>query len=145
MRGIAERAEVRIMRSFDAHRPAYAHQPVELLHRLDHVIHVLNDMDRRQPVERPVGEGIGKTIEIGQHVGAAGGIPVEPDRSGLLVNPAADVEYLHPLVAVFRHSSSVSTAKSHWSRVTIRGGHSRIVVSPAPSTSSPRSNAALIT
>jgi len=80
-------------------------------------------------------------VEVGENVGAAVGIPVEPDGSGLLVNPAADVEDLQRALAVFRHSSKVSSAKSHWSRVITSGGHNRIVLSPAPSTSNPRSNA----
>src|SRR5206468_1880331 len=140
----AERAEVGVMRRLDAHRPALAHQAMELLHGANHVVDMLDYVNRRQPIERAVGERVRKAIEVGQNVGEARGIPVEPDRPGLLVNPAADVEDSHSrVVAAVRHSSRVSRAKSHWSRVTTSGGQRRIVLSPAPSTSTPRSNAML--
>ena len=62
-----------------------------------------------QAVEGTVGERIGEAVEIGQDVGAAGGIAVDSDGAGLLVNPAADVEHPHRFaIACFRHSSSVS-------------------------------------
>src|ERR1039458_1059937 len=134
--GVAERAEMVVVRRLDAHRAARAHQAVKLLHGAHHVVDVLDYVDGRQPVERAVGERVRKTVQVRQDVGAAGGIPVDTDGAGLLVNAAADVESLYP-----RHSSSVSMAKSHWSRVTTSGGHSRMVLSPAPSNSKPRSNA----
>src|SRR5205807_5956651 len=93
MSGVAERAEVRIMRGLQTHRAAGADQAMELLHGADHVVDMFDDVDRGQPIEGTVREGIGKAIEIGEYVGAAVGIPVQPDAAGLLVNPAADVEY----------------------------------------------------
>ena len=75
---------------------------------------MLDHVDGGETVERTVGEWVRKTIEIGQNIGAAGGIPVESNRPWLLVNPAADVEDHHSRVlAVLRHSSRVSSAKSH--------------------------------
>src|ERR1035437_1072700 len=134
--GIAARAEIGVVRRLDAHRAARAHQAVKLLRGAHHVGDVLDHVDGRQPVERAVGERVGEPVQVRQDVGAAGGIPVDTDGARLLVNAAADVESLH-----LRHSSSVSMAKSHWPRVTTSGGHSRMAVSPAPSTSKPRSNA----
>src|ERR1039457_2282 len=134
--GVAERAEIGVVRRLDAHRAARAHQPVKLLHGAHHVVDVFDDMDGRQPVERAVGERVRKTVQVRQDVGAAGGVAVDTDGAGLLVKAAADVEDSH-----LRYSSSVSMAKSHWSRVTTSGGHSRMLLSPAPSTSRPRSNA----
>src|SRR3954451_9675832 len=99
---------------------------MKLLHGADHVIHMFDDVNRRETVERTIGEGIRKAVEIGEDVGAAVGIPVEPDGSGLLVDPAADVENLH--ITSRRHASRVSSAKSHWSRVTMSGGQRRIVL-----------------
>ena len=91
MRRIAKRAEVRVVRSLNPDSAPGSNQPVKLLHGADYVVYVLDHMDRGQPVERTVGERVGKAIEVGQDVGAAVGIPVEPNGSGLLVNPAADV------------------------------------------------------
>src|SRR5262245_19965171 len=139
MSWIAEGAEVRIVRRLDPHRAPAAHQPVKFLHAADHVVDVLDHMDRRQPVERTVGEGVRKAVQVRQDIGAARGIPVQPDRSGLFMNPAADVK--NSQAASRRHDSRVSSAKSHWSRVTINGGHSRSVLSPAPRISRPRRKA----
>ena len=44
-----------------------------------------------------------------------------------------------PLAAVFRQSSSVSRAKSAWSRVITNGGDRRITLVLAPSSRTPRS------
>src|SRR5579883_3498032 len=62
VRGVAEGAEIRVMRRFQAHRPALPHQPVKLLHGADDVVHMLDDVDRRQPVERAVGERVRKAV-----------------------------------------------------------------------------------
>src|SRR5579883_3243645 len=135
------------MRSFDAYRAPAPHQAVKLLHGAHHIVQVLDYMDRRQAVERAVGKRVRVPVEVREDVGAAGGIAIDSDGTGLLVNPAADVEYPHPFsmaaseAACARHSSSVVAANSHWSRVTTRGGHSRMVESPAPSTRRPRWNA----
>ena len=43
-------------------------------------------------VEGAVGERIGEAVQVGEHVGAAGGIAVDADGAGLLVDAAADVE-----------------------------------------------------
>jgi len=74
-------------------------------------------VDRGQSIKRTIGERIRESVEIGQDVGAAGGIPVQPDRSGLLVNPAADVQDPQ-LLAVLRHSSRVSSANQSASDAT---------------------------
>src|SRR5450755_1499564 len=144
--GIAEGAEIGVMRRLQAHGAARAHQAVELLHGADHVAHVLDGVDGRQPVERTVGERVGKAVEVRQHVGTAGGIAVDSDGAGLLVNPAAHVQRPHAsAITCFRHASRVSSAKSHWSRVITKGGQRRSVLSPAPSTRSPRSKASVTT
>src|ERR1035437_6721035 len=138
--GVAERAEIGVVRGLQAHGAAGPHQAVELLHCAHDVADVFDHVDRRQPVERAVGERIGKAVDAQQDFGAAGGIAVDSDGSGLLVNSAADVERPHASeTTCFRHASRVSSAKSHWSRVITNGGQSRSVLSPAPSTRSPRS------
>src|SRR5262249_8488809 len=111
---VAKGTEVSIVGSFDAHRTAGPHQAVKLLHGANYIFNVLDDMYRSEAIEGAIGERIRKTVEVGQNIGAAGGIPVDSDGTGLLVNPAADVENSHPFsIASFRHCSSVSTAKSH--------------------------------
>ncbi len=92
MGGVAEGAEIGVVRGLEAHGAAGAHQAVELLHGADHVVHVLDDVDGGEAVEGAVGEGVGETVEVGEHVGAAGGIAVDADGAGLFVDPAADVE-----------------------------------------------------
>src|SRR5262245_23300296 len=116
--GIAERAEIGIVRSLDPDCAARFGQAMEFLHGADDVGYVLDHVDRHDPVEGAVGERIGEAIEIAENVGLAGGIAIDADRAGSLPDPAADVENSH----VFRHSSKVSRAKSHWSRVITRGG-----------------------
>jgi len=89
--GIAERAEIGIVWRFDPHTSPRADQAMKLLHRLDHVGHVLDHVDRAQLVERAIRERIGETVEIADHVGFAGEIPVDPDGTGILADTAADV------------------------------------------------------
>src|SRR6266436_4843170 len=118
------------MRGLDAHRAAGARQAVEFLHGRDHVVHVLDHMDRQHAVEAVIAERI------------RGAVAVDADGAGPLVDAAADIQRFYTSwIAIFRHSSSTSTAKAAWSRVITSGGHSRIEFSPAPSTSRPRSNA----
>src|SRR4029077_16817192 len=93
-----------------------------------------------------VGERIGGAVEVAKDVGAAHRIPVNTDRARLVVHAADDVYNSQcARIAVFRHSSSTSTAKPAWSRVMTSGGQSRIEFSPAPRTSRPRAKATLST
>src|SRR5690348_6075088 len=118
MGGIAEGAEVGVVRGFDADGAARADQAMEFLHGADDIVHMLDDVNGGEAVEGAVGERIGEAIEVDENVGAAGGIPVDSNGTGLLMNPAADVEDSHPCcVASRRHCSNVWIAKSHWSRV----------------------------
>jgi hypothetical protein len=52
---------------------------------------MFDHVDSQQAVEGIAGERVWQAVEIAQDVGSAGGIPVDPDGPGLLVNPAADV------------------------------------------------------
>src|SRR4051794_28576997 len=89
---VAEGAEVSVMRRLEADGAAGAHEAMELFHGADHVVHMFNDVDGGEAIEGTVGEGVRKPVELDEHVGAAGGIPVYSNGTGLLVNPAADVE-----------------------------------------------------
>src|SRR5437016_4423344 len=109
MRGVAEGAEVGVMRSYQVNGAAGAHQAVEFLHGANHVVEMFNHMDGGEPVKATVGERIGKAVEIGQNIRAAGGVAIKADGAGLLVNAAAHIEQLHPCAtACCKHVSSVS-------------------------------------
>src|SRR5579862_8025279 len=130
------------MRRLDMNDPARADDAVELLDGSDYVGKMLDDMNGAQLIEGVIAERIRQPVELAQHIGAAGGIPVDTNRSGKFVDPAADVEdsQFSRLIRL-RHSSRMSMAKSAWSRVMVSGGLSRIVFSPAPRISSPFSKA----
>src|SRR5262249_51940624 len=68
VRRVAEGAEVGVMRRLDADGPARPHQAVELLHGADDVGNMLDYVNRAQVVERIIGEGIGDSIEVAEHV-----------------------------------------------------------------------------
>ena len=115
--GIAEGAEIGVVRSFDAHRAARPHKAVELLHGGDDIRHVFDHVDGQQAVEAIVSKRVRKAVQIAKDVGAARGVPVDPDGSGLLVNPAADVQYSQSSrIGRAGHSSRVSDVKSRLSR-----------------------------
>src|SRR5262245_37062727 len=105
MGGIAERTEVGVVRGFDPHRAAGADEPMELLHRADHVGQVFDHVDGGDAIERAVAERVREAVEIGEDVGAARGIAVEAESARLLVNPAADVEDSQAVWAVSPHFS----------------------------------------
>src|SRR5277367_4520798 len=110
---------------------------MEFLHGGDHVGHVLDHVDGAQLVERVIAERIGKAIEVDKNVGAGARVAIDSDRTRVLVDSAADVEgQARPMFS--RHSSSVSMAKSAWSRVRTSGGQRRMLLGPAPRTSRPR-------
>ena len=81
MGGIAEGAEVGVMRRDDEHFAAGAQQAVEFLHGPDHVGDVLDHMNGLQLIEGRVAEGIGKTVEVAEDIGAGGGVAVDADGS----------------------------------------------------------------
>ncbi len=114
MRGVAERAEVGIVRSGDEDASAIPQQAMELLHGTDHVGHVLDNVDGPDFVEGVIAERVRKVVEIAKDVGARSGNAVDADRAGIFVNPTPNVENsrLQRRGRAFRHPSSVSTAKS---------------------------------
>src|SRR5579862_2258199 len=112
MRGIAERAEVGVMRRGNEQPAAASEHAMELLHGADHVRHVLDHMNSVQLGEGTVAKRVRKTVEIAKHVGACIRIAIHADGARVLVDAAADVENPGGYATSFRHSSSVSTAKS---------------------------------
>ena len=156
MRRVAKGAVVGVMRRHD-HRPAARRQQaVKLLQSPDHVRNVLDDMDCPHFAKRTIPEGERELVEVRNHIGARVFIAIEADRTWIFVDSAADIQdRKHPWRARLRrfrmrgaycsrdcrHCSSVSIAKSAWSRVITRGGHNRILFCPAPRISSPRSKA----
>jgi len=80
------------MRGDDEDPTSRGQQPMEFFHGPQHIGDVLNHVDRPHAVERAVPKWIREAIQIAQHVGAAGGIPVNADRAAVFVNAAADVQ-----------------------------------------------------
>src|ERR1017187_10045133 len=96
MRGVAEGAEVGVMRGNDIYLAACANQAVKLLHGADHVGNVLDHMNGLEGVEGRIAKRVRKPVELAQHVGAAGRVAVYADRALSLVDPATDVKHPHP-------------------------------------------------
>ena len=93
--GVAEAAEVGVVRRFDAHRAAGREQAVELLHGAHDVGDVLDYVHGADLVEAFVAQRPREVIEIGHDVGARGRITIDADRAGILVYAAAGVENAH--------------------------------------------------
>src|SRR5208282_5808622 len=112
MSGVAERAEVGVVRRDDQNPAARADQAMKLLHGADDVGNVLDDVHGAQGLEGTVAERVGEPVQVAQNVGAATGIAIDADRARIFVDATADVESPCRGHIDFRHSSSVSTAKS---------------------------------
>lgn len=114
VRGIAERAEVGVVRRRDVHRSAGLQQPVELFDGADHVGDMLDDVDRADVIEALIAERVREPVYIHDRVRRRARNPIDADRAGILVYPATDVEdaLSRSCTRILRHSSSVSTAKS---------------------------------
>ena len=88
---------------------------MELLHGANHVGNVLDHMHRAQLTEGAVAKWVRKTVQVAQHVGAGVRVAIHADGAGIFVDAASDVENAlggGAYTASFKHSSSVSTAKS---------------------------------
>src|ERR1035441_5724630 len=102
---------------------ARPHQAVEFFHGGHDIRHVFDRVNGQQPVEAIVSKRVRKAVQIAKDVGAARGIPVDPDGSGLFVNPAADVQYSQSSrIGRAGHSSRISDAKSRLSRAMSKAG-----------------------
>src|SRR5277367_6259083 len=95
MGGVAEGAEIGVMRGHDKDFPAGTHQAVKLFHAADNIRNVLDDVDCLKGVEGAVAERVGEAVKVAQDVGATGRISIDADGACLLVDPAADVEDSH--------------------------------------------------
>ena len=90
--GVAERAEIRIMRRNNEDAPSGADQPVKFLHCADYVGDVLDDMDRAQLIESSVAKRVRKTVEVADDVSMGIGIQIDSNSARVLVDSTADVE-----------------------------------------------------
>ena len=139
---VAERAEVRVMGCGDEDAAARGQQAVEFFHGPDDIGNMLDDVDGAHLPKRIVAEGEREMVQVADDVGFGVGVAVEPDRTRVFVDSAADVENgqlvkragdVRGLLqrcycsSALRHSSSVSTAKSAWSRVMTNGGQRRML------------------
>src|ERR1700730_11954305 len=95
MGGIAEGAEIGVVRRDDEDPAAGNENAVELLHRGDHVRDVLDHVDGAERVKGTVAERIGKAVEVAQDIGARSRIAVDPDSPRKLIDAAADVKRAH--------------------------------------------------
>jgi hypothetical protein len=68
---IAKRAEIGVVGRHDDQSPARSEQPVEILHRPHDARDVLDHMRTADFVERAVGKGQGRLIEICDNIRAA--------------------------------------------------------------------------
>jgi hypothetical protein len=91
MRRIAERAEIRVVRSRDIDLAVRAKETVKLLHGADDVGDMLYHVNRAHMVERAVRERIRKTVEIAKDIGSRTRDSIDADRAGVLVYTAANV------------------------------------------------------
>jgi hypothetical protein len=92
VRGIAERAEVGVMRRRDEQPAARCQYAMEFLHRADHIGDVLDHVNGAQLAEGAVAKRVRKTVQIAQHVGAGVGVAIDADGAGVLVDAAAYIE-----------------------------------------------------
>src|ERR1700685_303470 len=117
---VAEGAEVGVRRRGDDEAAAGREHTMKLLHGADDVGDVLDDMNGAQLGEGAVADGIRKTVQVAEHVGARVGSAIKADRAGIFVDAAADVENAaggglrasQAYRGSFRHSSSVASKVS---------------------------------
>jgi hypothetical protein len=114
------------MRRHQVHAAAAGDHAMKLFHGAHHVRDVFDYVHGAKRIEGVVAERVRKTVEVAQHVGAATRVAVDADRARIFVDATADVQgarrlalnagsvrvYLRVDANCFRHSSSVSTAKS---------------------------------
>ena len=78
VRGIAEGAEVRVMRRSDVYGATRTKEAVELLHSADDVGDVLDHMNRAHVIEALVTKRVREPVHVHQHVGGCAGNAVDP-------------------------------------------------------------------
>ena len=83
--GVAERAEVGVVRGDDDDFAAGLGEPVELFHGADDIGGVLEEVDSPDLPKCVIAEGERDVIEIGNDVGARMWIAVDTKRAGVLV------------------------------------------------------------
>ncbi len=92
MGGVAEGAEVGVVRCKDVNTAARDQQPVEFLHGTDYIRDMLDDVGGAHFPERIVTKREWEVVQVGNDVGLGVDVAVEPDRTGVFVDSAADVE-----------------------------------------------------
>jgi hypothetical protein len=95
MGGVAEGAEVGIVRRDDEDLASGANEAVKFFHGFHDVAHVFDHVNGLQGVEGGISERVRKLVELANHVGSAGGVAVDANGSGEFVDAAADVEGSH--------------------------------------------------
>ncbi len=92
MGGVAERAEVGVVRGYDKDPAGRRDDAMKLLHGPDNVRHMLNYMHGAERGKRVVAERVRKTVEVADDVGTAARVAIDTDCSGIFIDAAANVE-----------------------------------------------------
>ena len=92
MRGIAKRAEIRVVRSYDQESARCGRHPVKFLHRANDVGQMFDDMHYTNVVESVVAKRIRKAIKVADDVGTAGKVAIDANGPRVFVDTAPDVE-----------------------------------------------------
>ena len=92
VRGVAERAEVGVVRRFDHDPGAGLSDAVELFDRADDIGDVLDDVDEPDLREDAVAERQLAGIDVGDDVGSGVRIAVDPDGVRAFVLTTTDVK-----------------------------------------------------
>jgi hypothetical protein len=90
--GIAERAEIGVMRGGDDRMSPGNQQAMNLLHRSHDVFDVFKNVRGADFAERIVTEGEVKTVEIGYNVRICTQVSVNTDRIRKFIDTAANVQ-----------------------------------------------------
>ncbi len=91
MGGIAEGAEIGVMRGDNDQPAARSEQAMEVLHGAQNAGDMFDHVGGANFDKRAVGEGQGRLVEIRDYVGAACRVGVYADRAGKFVDAAAGV------------------------------------------------------
>ena len=95
MRRVAKRTEIRVVRSKNDDATAASEQAVKLFHGANDIADMLNDVHGPHFAKGAVREWEGELIQVGDDVCSGVQIPINADRTRILVIAAADIQNTH--------------------------------------------------
>ena len=110
--GVAEGAEIRVVRRNNHRAATVCQQSVEFFHGSDDVAHVLDYMQRPNFAKRTIGEWKWELIKIGDDISLGFRVSVNTNGAGIFVDAAANIKNLH--------RSSLAGIPSNLHRICIR-------------------------